>query len=364
MTKIIKMPVTENTHRITMVMAGNEEGGLEKHVIELSNGLASRGYKVCVIAHEKYKDRLSQSINFTPVDLSKSRRNPIALWQLFTAIKASQPDILHVQANKAVAMVAPLLKWLKVPSVATLHGMKNALNAFKRFDRIIAVSEQVALQFGQQQIIRIIHNGAKIENSVALCTSELYTSELSNRPNDQSMIQAIAIGRLVPVKGFDVLISAWENIDAKLQIVGNGPEYAALQAQIQTLDLSDRIKLLGYRDDIAELIEQADVFIISSRQEGGPYTLVESLLMNTPVLATRVGMVPEILPSDLVCQPDSVSALHALLQNKLQDISTLNEISKPLYQFAHTHLSFDAMLDKTIEVYRELIPTPAPALKE
>lgn len=364
MTEITKMPVTKNNHRITMVMAGDEEGGLEKHVIELSNGLASRGYQVSVIAHEKYKDRLSQHISFLPVDLSKSRRNPVALWQLYQAIKASQPDILHVQANKAVAMVAPLLKWLKIPSVATLHGMKNDLKAFNGFERIIAVSQQVALQFSQQEAIRIIHNGAKIENSATLSASELYTSELPTSPKDQSMIQAIAIGRLVPVKGFDVLISAWENIDVNLQIVGDGPEYAALQAQIKTLSLSDRVELLGHRDDIAGLLNQADVFIISSRKEGGPYTLAEALLMQTPVLATRVGMVPEILPSDLICEPDSVSALHTLLQNKLQDISTLSEISQPLYQFAQIHLSFNAMLDKTIEVYLELISTLTPALKE
>ena len=119
-------------NKITMVMAGDEEGGLEKHVVELSNGLASRGYQVSVIAHEKYKARLSQHIQFVPVDLSKSRRNPLVLWQLFTAIKITQPDILHVQANKAVAMVAPLLKWLKIPSVATLHSRKKIPTCLNR----------------------------------------------------------------------------------------------------------------------------------------------------------------------------------------------------------------------------------------
>ena len=359
MTQTMNQKASQPASKITMVMAGNEDGGLEKHVIELSNGLARRGYQVSVIAHVKYKDRLSEHINFLPVDLSKSRRNPMVLWQLFTAIKATQPDILHVQANKAVAMVAPLLRWLNIPAIATLHGIKKTLHAFEGFDRVIAVSQPVALQFKQAAKIRIIHNGAIIQHSVPLKTAQQCTTL-----NGQNRIQALAIGRLVAVKGFDVLINAWKTIDATLKIVGDGPEYSALQAQIQTLGLSDRIELLGYRDDIAHLLHQADVFIISSRKEGGPYTLVEALLMKIPVLATRVGMVPEILPSDLTCEPDDVSALQVLLQTKLQDIAALNEASMPLYQFAQTHLSFDAMLDKTIAVYQELVPELAAQFKE
>lgn len=329
--------------KITLVMAGDEEGGLEKHVVELSNGLAARGYAVTLIAHAKYQSRLSQEVLFLAVDLSKSRRNPLVLWQLYQAIKASQPDVLHVQASKAVAMVAPLLKWLDVPCVATVHGIKKNLNAYLQFDRIIAVSQQVASRFATSQKVRVVWNGLQLPAVV------------SQHIRDKSGLQAIAIGRLVAVKGFDVLIAAWQGIDAKLWIVGDGPEEQALSQQIQALGLQHRIELLGYRADIATLLAQSDVLIISSRQEGGPYTLAEALLTKMPVLATDVGMVAEVLPPELICEPDNVAALHTLLQKYLSDIDTLNQISQPIYPFAQDHLSFAAMLDNTIAVYQELV---------
>lgn len=342
-------------------MAGDEEGGLEKHVIELSNGLAHRGYQVSVIAHAKYQNRLNIAINFFAVDLSKSRRNPIILWQLFQAIKKSQPDVLHVQANKAVVMVAPLLNWLDVPCVATLHNKKNKLQDFMRFDRVIAVSQQVAAQFKQQDKVRVVLNGVSMQAASKALIDKTPTNKTSN---DKTSIKAIAIGRLVSAKGFDLLISAWQKIDAKLQIIGDGPDYNALQSQIYALGLEHHIELLGHRQDVPQLLSQADVFIISSRNEGGPYTLAEALLMQTPVLSTDVGMVAEVLPRALICEVNNSDALHNLLKKYLQDLTDLSALNEPVYEFAKLHLTFDAMLDKTIAVYQELVPELIPQTQE
>lgn len=338
-------PDIKTTPRITMVMAGDEEGGLEKHVVELSNGLADRGYIVTVIAHAKYEQRLSKDIQFLAVDLSQSRRNPLVLWQLYQAIKKSQPDVLHVHANKAASMVAPMLKWLKVPSVVTMHNKKSKVNLCAPFNRIIAVSRQVAAQFKQQDKVRVVLNGV---------TMPRVLNADSVQERSHQAVQALAVGRLVPVKGFDLLIDAWQGIDATLHIVGDGPDYQALTQQIQRLGLQDQIKLLGYRDDIPALLAQSDVFIISSRHEGGPYTLAEALLTRTPVLSTNVGMVAEVLPQVLICEADNVTALHELLTTYLSDMPILNKLTQPVYQFAQDHLSFDAMLDNTIAVYEEL----------
>lgn len=338
-------PVMKTTPKITMVMAGDEEGGLEKHVVELCNGLAARGYAVTMVAHAKYQARLSSGIVFLAVDLSQSRRNPLVLWQLYQAIKKSQPDVLHVHANKAASMIAPLLKWLKVPSVVTMHNKKSKVNVCAPFNRIIAVSRQVAAPFKQQDKVRVVLNGVTMPRV-------LIADSMRKRPHQA--VQALAVGRLVPAKGFDLLIDAWQGIDATLNIVGDGPDHQALTQQIQRLGLQDQIKLVGYRDDIPALLAQSDVFIISSRHEGGPYTLAEALLSKTPVLSTNVGMVAEVLPQELICETDNVSALHELLQKYLINFSELTDISQPIYQFAQFHLSFDAMLDSTIAVYREL----------
>lgn len=335
--------------KITLVMAGDEEGGLEKHVVELANGLTALGQHVSLIAHEKYRDRVS-SVDFVAVDLSKSRRNPFVLWQLYKAIQGTSPDVIHVHANKAVSMVAPLLKWLKIPAVATLHNLKKSLGSFEQFDRVIAVSRRVASQFTNQQRVRVVHNGIK---PPALNASILFPTE--HIPHFQ-LPQCLAVGRLVPAKGFDLLIEAWQGIEGHLSIAGDGPQFDLLQTKINELGLSERISLLGHRTDIIELMAKSDCFIISSRNEGGPYTLSEALLMRCPVLSTDVGMVAEILPSVYVCPPDDVKVLHELIRKYINQLGSVKQDFESIYKLAQEQLTLQAMIQQTLAVYREVMP--------
>ena len=330
--------------RITLVMAGNEEGGLEKHVVELANGLLSLQHEVTLIAHAKYQDRLHSDIHFSAIDLSKGRRNPVVLWQLYHAIRDSQPDLIHVHANKAVEMVAFLLNWLKLPSVATLHNKKSKMKAFLKFDRVIAVSQRVANQFQDQSKVRVVLNG--VQEPAANVSEKAWPTE---------QIQALAIGRLVPAKGFDLLIAAWKEVNASLWIAGDGPDAQSLQQQIEAAGLSARIKLLGFRSDIPELLRQSDVFIISSRNEGGPYTLSEALLLKRPVLSTDVGMVAEVLPSQFVCPPEDAQALAGLIGRHINNPAEMRQVFPAVYQVAIDELTFTAMLRNTNAVYQELL---------
>ena len=328
-------------NKITMVMAGDEEGGLEKHVIELSNGLAKRGYQVSVIAHKKYKDRLDAGINFVPVDLSKSRRNPMVLWQLFTAIKTTQPDILHVQANKAVAMVAPLLKWLKVPAVATLHSRKKNTNMFERFDAVIAVSPNAAEAVNHSKKF-VVLNG--IEPPIL-------------NPNIAKSIPPVvlAVGRLVPVKGFDVLIKAWEQVEnAELWIVGDGFESENLLQLVKDLDLSHSVKFLGFRTDISELMQQASLYVMSSHYEGCPYTMVESLLCGTPMISTAVGAMKTVLPEQYLCPENDVVALHHLIIKSLSQLDQINQDFQSVFTFAEKNLVLNGMIENIEKVYQQV----------
>ena len=324
-----------------MVMAGDEEGGLEKHVIEMANGLVQLGHRVSLIAHAKYADRVV-NVNFIPLDLTKSRNNPFILWQLYQAIKKTRADILHAQANKAVAMIAPLLSWLKIPSVATLHNLKKNTQAFNKFDRIIAVSQRVANQFHSQEKIRVVLNGVQ---------PPVHTKQsIGNSP-----LQAIAIGRLVEAKGFDLLVEAWKGIEANLWIVGDGPDESTLVNKIKELKLDNQIELLGHRNDINELLQQADVMVISSRNEGGPYTLAEALLQHRPVISTDVGMVAQVLPDTMICPVKDVKALHDLISCHFSNFENLQIESEKIYKLAEQQLTIEAMIKNTVQFYQELI---------
>ena len=91
--------------KICLMMAGIGEGGLEGHVVELSNKLAKER-EVEVIAHPDMLDRFDKNVVTHPLDLAKGRSNPLILYRLIALIKSINPDVVHAHANKAVTMLA------------------------------------------------------------------------------------------------------------------------------------------------------------------------------------------------------------------------------------------------------------------
>lgn len=100
----------------------------------------------------------------------------------------------------------------------------------------------------------------------------------------------VAVGRLVKVKGFDVLIQAFASlphgVDARLLIVGEGEERAALESLVEQLGLNDRIALVGFQDNPWRLMARATVFVLSSWTEAAPNVILEAMALGCPVIAT------------------------------------------------------------------------------
>lgn len=333
--------------RVALVMAGHGEGGLEKHVVELANGLAHRGLEVSVIAHPMYGPRLADATHFVPLDLAPYRLSPLALFRLYRAIRQTRAELVHAHGSKAASMVGSLLPILRhVGSVATLHSRKKNVRMFARFDRVIAVS-RISTENLRHKAVRIIHNGIDPLPSLPSPRPDAW-------PASDGKARALAVGRLVPVKGFDVLVEAWRDIDANLAIAGEGFERKKLESLIERTGQQGKITLLGHRTDIHSLLSAADLLIISSRYEGCPYVLIEALHQRVPVVSTAVGAIPEILPPIATCVPEDRAALSDRIRWALTDPSGTAELMEPAFELARRELTFERLLDKTIDVYSEL----------
>ncbi|REH40376.1 glycosyltransferase involved in cell wall biosynthesis [Paraperlucidibaca baekdonensis] len=339
--------------KVAQVMAGNEEGGLEKHFIELCNGLVAHGVDVVAIAHSRYADRFVPEVTIESVDLARGRRNPFALYKLYRALLRHNVDIVHAQASKAMAMVDTLLPWLTLPAVATQHNLKSN-NKYQHFAGVIAVSDVAAAAL-KHRYVTIVHNGIAPSLQPSQATLNRLTNELE-LPEGPIFL---SVARLVPAKGLDILLDAWQqaNVAGTLLVVGDGPEEESLIARTNHLNLSQRVRFLGHRDDISALICLADALLISSRYEGGPYTLAEALLLGCPVLSTRVGMVPDYLPAQFMCEPEAPSALAHLLTTHLGEPKGLREKQGGIFVAARQSLTLEAMVQANMSVYRRVLDT-------
>lgn len=192
--------------RITLVMASAEDGGLEKHVIELANGL-SRQHAVSLIAHPRFLDQVDEKVSFIAMDMRGSRHNPWLKYKLKNKIKETAPDIVHAHASKTAQLMQSMVKKLSVPCLVTIHGVKSNVKPYLDFDHIIAVSQRLVKALPALKT-SVVHNGVNYDALKVIPFAK-------NR-------KFIAIGRLNEVKGFDILLRAWAELPYHLTIAGEG----------------------------------------------------------------------------------------------------------------------------------------------
>lgn len=331
-------------------MAGDEEGGLENHVVELSNGFLDRVDEVVVIAHEKYRERFRPAVQFIPLDLSGGRRNPWLLFRLALIIRKEAPDIIHAQANKAVDMLGRIRAFVPGYRVGTLHNSKKSMGMYAGMQAVIGVSRGV-VEGLEHPNVRMVYNG------IQPYTGERYDKSrlVAEYQLDPALPVAITVGRLVPAKGFGDLIRAWPAGKGQLLIVGNGPEHDHLRALINSLDLGQQVILAGYRSDARGLMTGADLLLVSSRREGFNYTVAEALSCGLPVLSTRVPVAQEILPESYLVPVNDEPALNVALSQVLNNVAKARAEQQSLFDWAREAFTIDHMVCQTIELYRELI---------
>ncbi|MCF6266942.1 MAG: glycosyltransferase family 4 protein [Desulfuromusa sp.] len=343
-----------STLRICQIIGGDchQIGGLEKHFIDLCNALADRtDCQVTALGHPLYIDHLRENIKFIPLDLSCSRFNPIALWRIFHVLREEGYDIVHTHANKATMMLAMLKRINSFHLVSTLHGLKKNVKAFRRPDHVICVSQKIS-EMVKNQNISVIYNGIPCSYEV----SKENKSTIRQKFNiDPTAFLVVSIGRLVEVKGFDLLLRAFVGVDAHLLIVGDGPEMKKLQKQVFSLKLKDQVTFAGFQKNVKSIIKSADLTVIASRREGFSYVMAETLTHSCPLISTDVADIRSIIGSTFIVPPNSVKKLHDKLIWAVVNSSELSLISDHAFSFARQEFTLDTMVTKTLDVYRKVL---------
>ena len=322
--------------RICQVMAGDEEGGLETHFVHLANGLAALGDKVTVIAHDRYRDRFAPGVAFLELDLTRGRRNPWLRRRLKRLIESVEPDVVHAHAGKAAALVAAIAP--RCRTVGTVHGLKKDLSAYRRFDAVIGVSRGV-VEGLEHPAKTVVYNGV---HPAGEPTASAGLRRMFGIPANSPV--TLAVGRLVPVKGYDRLIDLWEGCLGHLLIAGEGPERARLERLVQ----GKPIILAGFRADVRSLMGGADLMVFASEREGLSYALAEALIARLPVVSTRVAGAEELLPESHLAD---IGELGNAVSRCLRDPDAARARMRDTFDWAAAALTVEQMVRSTRAVY-------------
>jgi glycosyltransferase involved in cell wall biosynthesis len=243
---------------------------------------------------------------------------------------------LHCHGAKASAIGGWVGLITRLKIVATIHGLKSHNRSIKYADSVIGVNKEVVKDIPQAKVI-----------------PNWFSPAHQGRPSSRTG-PIIAVGRLEKVKGFDLLINAWANIKEELNIIGSGKELLALQELIEKLGLSDRIKILTDHsyESIEDIYKNASGLIVSSLREGGPRTVLEAINHNIPVLGTNVGIMPQIIPRDLLTEAGDQVSLTALLEEMIPLLPQLDVSAIKIAM--HEEYSLENACIKTKEVYFSL----------
>ena len=319
--------------KVAHLITGKVFAGIEQHVFELATAMDSQTDHV-ILCDKSLVDYMSGVPSHSTT--MGSRLSPINIIKLVLFIWKNNVDILHCHGAKASAIGGWVGLITRLKIVATIHGLKSHNRSVKYADSVIGVNKEVVKDMPQAKVIPNWFNPA-------------HPGLPSSRTGP-----VVAVGRLEKVKGFDLLINAWVNIKEELNIVGSGKELMPLQELIAKLGLADRIKILTDHsyESIEDIYKNASGLIVSSLREGGPRTVLEAINHNIPVLGTNVGIMPQIIPRDLLAEAGNQVSLTALLEEMIPLLPQLDVSAIKIAM--HENYSLENACIKTKEVYFSL----------
>lgn len=392
-----------------------EFGGAQKYVYEIATGLTSE-FRFVVGAGELTKShellvRLQHAGIYT-LQLSKLTRSIhpvfdlIALYQVTRIILKIKPDIIHLHTSK-ISIIGSLGAWLaklltrfsrtpyKPTVIYTSHGWvfsekipplqklfyRWAEKMTARFKDVIIVLSQVdrdlARQYhlGDNKTYHIVPNGIHLETSAMLSKSDAraalqstFRSHYPHHPFDtkphETWIGVVA--NLYENKGIDVLIRAIAQLKTSIEalgadspvrvmILGEGAMESKLRAQIATENLDQTIFLVGRVKDAWKYLHAFDIFTLPSYKEGFPYAVLEAMDAGLPVVATRVGALPECITSHengILVEPGDDTALASALLELIHHKDKRTLLAKAGQTTVRTSFTTEIFLDRIREIYR------------
>ncbi|HET8800827.1 MAG TPA: glycosyltransferase [Marinobacter sp.] len=329
---------------LVMISPANANGGMEKHFNELANGMAALGHQVACVAAQEHLTNLKESISRHPVNTRASRYAPTLHYQLFKVLRRQSFDIAHAHGSKAAALL-PKMAFIspRTSRIATVHNFKKKYPNTKCFCHVIAVSKAVAADIAQSNV-SVVYNGLKSSSGGA--TAHALRIDLPKPV-------WLSVGRLVPAKGFDNLLNAFQHTPGSLIIAGSGPERENLEKQIEDKGLGQRAHLLGHQSDIPSLMRRVDGVVISSRKEGFSYVFAEALFAEKPIISTDVPVANEFLDKEFIIPPGSSPQIFAQYLNR--DLEQVFASQESIRKRAREELTIESMLENTLQIYSQCL---------
>jgi glycosyltransferase involved in cell wall biosynthesis len=358
--------------KVAVVIPSLRGGGAERVMLNIINHLNRDDFEIRLIVIKKegpYEKKLP--VDLDVVDLN-SNRVRYSIHMLIQELNTFRPDVILSTLGHLNLVLLGIRRFLKnkpkiiVREANTPSKSITKLPKFKRkvfsylykklyptADVIIAqckdMKKDIITSFGtEDNKIIYIYNPIDVKSIIEESTKF--------NPYDEGFVNIVSVGRLTYQKGFDVLIKAFKDVistipNSKLTILGNGELREELDRLVEKLKLENHVQIIGFKDNPYPYYKYADLYVLSSRWEGFPNTLLEALACGTNVVATDCKSGPrEIIGDNEYGTLVEVEAIRALYEAVITEIKKEN---KSINKSINKSLEYDIGI--IIEQYSALL---------
>jgi len=354
--------------------AGKEWRGGQRQSLFLAKELKRRGLPFFFVVQPEsplHQKACEAELPVLPIKI-RNEFDLLAVLRLAMAMKRRKCLLAHFHDAHSVAVGSIAASLAKVPFRIITRRVDFPLkrNYFsgrkysKNVNAIIAISEgvkKVLVEGGvEPENIEVIPSGIDFspfeEDSFVLKFSNYLRREFSFAPDDY-LVGIVA--HLADHKGHEYLIEATKILKEhtpkiKMIIVGEGPLRMELNRQAKELNVKDIVFFLGFREDVAKILFSLDLFVLSSYLEGLGSTILDAMACRLPVVATKVGGIPEVVihgETGLLVPPRNPSALARAILNLYKNKTLASRLGKRGYEVVHQKFSAEAMAGKVVRLY-------------
>ena len=343
--------------KISQVMLDPNYGGAQRYFADLCLELAGRGHSVLsIIRKNSVVEADLISIDNIEVAVINNRfgwHDPFATHQIKVALNRFQPNIVEAHLARAAFLAGKIKPAGKWPLIAKTHNNING-KYYRNMDVIVPFTAQAAKaehhsNVSQQKFATVIPNFSRLQ-------------PVSTVGKPARIEKLFAAGRFVEKKGFSILMEALAELKStetnfSLQIAGDGPEFHSLRALSTELGINENVQFLGRRNDIPNLMKNADLFVLPSLREPFGIIVLEAMAMGTPIIATRCEGPLEILDDQsaiLVDKGKKSALLHGLLE-AIQDPDGCWLRAQNALTLYKSFYAADAVVPKILALYDDVI---------
>lgn len=351
-------------------------GGAHIHVKDLAKELTKHGVKVTVMVGGRgpftrlLADESVSVLSLRQLDRSiKPLRDMLAFRELRAEIRRMNPDLVVLHSSKAGLLGRLATSTLKIPSSFTVHGWSftegigsvrakvfHAIEAATaRFtDKVIVVSSYDKQLARRKRVVgddrmEVVHNGIHDDPSFRRAIP------------DRNPVKLIMVARMDHQKDHLVLIETLRNmkdLEWNLDLVGDGPQRPTIEDRISEVGLSQRVRVLGLRTDVHDLLAQAQVFVLTSHWEGFPLTTLEAMRAGLPVVVSDVGGAAEAIVhgrTGLTVVRNDIGSLSEALRKLITNSELRSTMGFEGRRHFEKHFTFKRMFRKTVKVYKDVL---------